>query len=240
VLSAGGQEAFTAAAYDQFGNLISPGPAVSWSVVQGVGTIDAMSGLYTAPQAGGTATIQASSGGIGGTADITISSPPIVITPPPAQFAATVAFSVASAGRKEFQAGMTITNTGTTAIVDWTLQFRFAARIREIWDARIRRHRGQTYVIENAGGDGTIAPGQSVSFGFRGRSSGLPSAPTSYLLNGIAIPGSGVTSDVTRVHGRQSRTVAAERRVAPAGRTSLSFGHRPTVRPRESGTVELM
>jgi hypothetical protein len=235
VLPAGGQEAFTAAAYDQFGNLISPGPALSWLVVQGVGTIDATSGLYTSPQAGGTATIQTSSSGIGGTATITVSSPPIVITPPPAGLAATVACSIASAGRKEFQAGMTITNTGTTAIVDWTLQFRFAARIREIWDARIRRHSGQTYVIENAGGDGSIAPGQSVSFGFRGRSSGLPSAPTSYLLNGIAIQGSGVTSDVARAQGRQARKVAAERRVAPAGRTSLPFGPRLTVRPRESG-----
>jgi hypothetical protein len=238
-LPAGGQKAFTAAAYDQFGNLISPGPALSWSVVQGIGTIGATSGLYTAPQAGGTATIQASSGAIAGTADITVSSPPIVITPPPARFAASVAFSVASAGRKGFQAGMTITNTGTTAIVNWTLQFRLAARIRTIWDARIRRHSGKTYVVENAGGDGTIAPGQRVSFGFRGRSGGLPSAPTSDILNGIAIQRFGVTSDVTRVRVRKASAAAMERRLSPAGRTSLSLGPRPTVRPRESGTVEL-
>jgi hypothetical protein len=155
---------------------------MTWSVSQGPGTIGATSGLYTALQAGGTATVRASSGSISGTTSVTISLP--------ATFGATVAFTVVSATRTGFQAGMTITNTGTTAIDGWTLGFRFAARIRSIWGASVRRHRGKQYVLVNAGNDGTLAPGQSVSFGFLGRPGGVPAAPSRYVLNGVAIPAS--------------------------------------------------
>jgi hypothetical protein len=185
-LPAGGSQVFTGAAYDQFGTLMAPRPALSWSVSQGPGTIDATTGLYTARQAGGTATVRASSGSISGTASVTI-SPPSTSHP---IFGATVAFAVVSATRSGFQAGMTITNTGTMAIDGWTLGFRFAARIRSIWGASVRRHRGKQYVIANSTDDGTIAPGQSVSFGFLGRPGGVPAAPTRYVLNGVAIPGS--------------------------------------------------
>ncbi len=52
-LASGGQDDVTAAAYDQFGNPMSPQPpAPSWSVPNGIGTI-AASGLYPAPQAAG-------------------------------------------------------------------------------------------------------------------------------------------------------------------------------------------
>jgi hypothetical protein len=185
-LPAGGSEAFTGAAYEQFGTLMAPQPALSWSVSPGAGTIDARSGLYTAPPAAETAIVRASSGLIWGTTSVTISPPS---TPHPI-FGATVAFAVVSATRKGFQAGMTITNTGTTAIDGWTLGFRFAAGIRSIWGASVRGHRGKQYLIVSAGDDGTLAPGQNVSFGFLGRPGGVPAAPTRYVLDGVAIPGS--------------------------------------------------
>jgi hypothetical protein len=231
-LPAGGQETFTGAAYDQFGDLMATQPALSWSVSDGVGTI-ASSGLYTAPVAAGTATVQASIGGISGTASVTV-SPPVTISPPPT-IDATATFTVVSARKTGFQAGITITNTGTTTIDDWTLQFRFAARITLIRDATIRSHRGKQYVIRNAADDGTIAPGQSVSFGFRGRPGGVPAAPTSYVLDGVAIGGMTSSSVVAAAH-RQPGGPVAERKPGggPTGRTSLGLHPRITMNLRTS------
>jgi hypothetical protein len=199
-LAPGGEVEFNGAAYDQFGNLLTAQPALSWSVSEGSGTINAMSGLFTAPGAAGTSTIQASSGGISGSATIAVASAATTVVSQPVASGVAVASTVVSFGKK-FRIGITITNTGTMAIKGWTLQFRLPARIRAIQDARILRHRGKTYVIQDAGGDGIIAPGQSVWFGFRGRTGDVPRAPTSFLLNGVAIPGSAATSDVIRVHG---------------------------------------
>jgi hypothetical protein len=67
------------------------------------------------------------------------------------------------------------------------LQFNFAATITQIWDATIQSHSGTQYVIHNAGYNSTIAPGQSVSFGFLGSPGGIWAAPTNYLLNGVPI-----------------------------------------------------
>jgi hypothetical protein len=200
-LAPGGEVEFTGAAYDQFGNLMTSQPALSWSVSEGSGTINAMSGLFTAPGAAGTTTIQASSGGISGSASIAVSSAATAVVSQPVSSGVAMASTVVSFGKKRFRAGITITNMGTMAINGWTVQFRLPARIRAIQDARILRHRGKTYVIQDAGGDGIIAPGQSVWFGFRGRTGDVLRAPTSFLLNGVAIPGSAARSNVIRVHG---------------------------------------
>jgi hypothetical protein len=62
-----------ASAKDQFGNAIATQPGFTWSVAAGgVGTVSAL-GLYISPTAGaGTATVQASSGGITGSAVVTV------------------------------------------------------------------------------------------------------------------------------------------------------------------------
>lgn len=68
---------FTATAEDQFGAPMPTQPAFSWSVDGGGlgGTIDPVSGLYTAPGGGtGADTIRAASGGISGTAVVTVTS----------------------------------------------------------------------------------------------------------------------------------------------------------------------
>ena len=64
---------FTATAYDQFGNAMNPQPAsFTWSVNAAAGTIS-QSGLFTAgATAGGPFTVTASSGGVNGTASVTV------------------------------------------------------------------------------------------------------------------------------------------------------------------------
>jgi hypothetical protein len=67
----GAAQQFTASAKDQFGNALSPQPAITWGV-SGGGTISA-SGLFTAGASpGGPFTVTASSGSTSGTANVTI------------------------------------------------------------------------------------------------------------------------------------------------------------------------
>jgi hypothetical protein len=66
----GGQQQFSATALDQFGVRLATQPAITWSAA--AGQIDG-SGLYTAPVSGqGTVVVQASSGGVNGTATVTL------------------------------------------------------------------------------------------------------------------------------------------------------------------------
>jgi len=75
----GGTQQFSATGYDQFGNPMSPQPTFTWSV-RGGGAISA-SGLFTAGStAGGPFTVTASSGGVNGTASVTVTAPPVLTT----------------------------------------------------------------------------------------------------------------------------------------------------------------
>jgi hypothetical protein len=79
---------FSAVACDQFGAALSSQPAVVWSTVGSVGSIDA-SGLFTAPTAGGgPVTIVATTGNVSATTtlnlvdDLSASAPALVVTKP--------------------------------------------------------------------------------------------------------------------------------------------------------------
>jgi hypothetical protein len=66
-----GTQQFTATAKDQFGNDMSPQPSFTWTV-SGGGTINS-NGLFTAGStAGGPFTVTAASGGVSGTASVTV------------------------------------------------------------------------------------------------------------------------------------------------------------------------
>jgi hypothetical protein len=69
----GKQQPFSATAYDQYGSPISPQPAFSWSV-SGGGVISS-AGVFTAGStSGGPFTVTASSGGVNGTASVTVTA----------------------------------------------------------------------------------------------------------------------------------------------------------------------
>lgn len=71
-----GTKQFTATAFDQFGNALSQQPTFTWQV-SGGGTIDT-TGLFTAgASAGGPFTVSAASGGVSGTASVTVTSAPV-------------------------------------------------------------------------------------------------------------------------------------------------------------------
>ena len=169
-------------------------PALTWSVTSGGGTIGATSGLYTAPATAGTATVQAASGGIAGTASVTVS--------PPASVSATATFSlVLGPGTPGSRPASPSPIRARTPITNWVLQFNFAATITSIWNATIASQTGTQYVIDNAGYNSTIAAGQSVTFGFLGSPGACPAAPTNYVLNGTPIAGYRTSARPRRGHG---------------------------------------
>ena len=76
-MTVNGAQQFTASGQDANGVVVPIAPAVSWSVVNGGGSIGASSGLFTAGAAIGTFTntIRAASGGIAGFASVSVSAP---------------------------------------------------------------------------------------------------------------------------------------------------------------------
>ena len=60
---------------------------------------------------------------------------------------ASVGYSVTSSWQSGFQASVTITNTGTAAIGNWTLQFTMPYAIISIWNAHVVSHAGNAYAV---------------------------------------------------------------------------------------------
>ena len=74
----GGTQLFTATGYDQNNNPMSPQPSFTWSV-SGGGSINS-SGLFAATTVGGPFTVTAASGGLNGTASVSVTAAPQVLT----------------------------------------------------------------------------------------------------------------------------------------------------------------
>jgi hypothetical protein len=183
-VSPGASQQFTAQARDQFGNPLAVQPGMTWSVPSGGGTIST-AGLYQAPATPGSATVRAANGSINGTATVTIG----------ASLSATASFTDVDDWGTGFTGNITLTNTGSTAINGWTLEFDFTNTITDIWDAQMVSHVGNHYVVRNADWDATIAPGQSVTFGFNADWASPQTPPANYVLNGVALNnGSGLSA----------------------------------------------
>ncbi|MDT0341420.1 glycoside hydrolase family 18 chitinase [Streptomyces litchfieldiae] len=108
----------------------------------------------------------------------------------PAQAAtATATYAKGADWGSGFDATWTVRNTGTTTISGWTLEWDFPAgtTVTSHWDAVVTRS-GNHYTARNANWNGTLAPGQSVSFGFNGAG---PGSPTGCLINGQSCDGTG-------------------------------------------------
>ena len=75
----GGVQQFSATGKDQFGQPLSPQPPITWTV-SGGGVIDA-TGLFNAgAAAGGPFTVTATNGSVHGTANVTVTAPPVLTT----------------------------------------------------------------------------------------------------------------------------------------------------------------
>jgi GH18 family chitinase len=83
-------------------------------------------------------------------------------------------------------ADVTLTNNGTTTINGWTLTFDLPSEITSLWNTGIWSGSAATgYTAEDAGWNGTIAPNETVDFGFCANE-GLQTI-TNAFLNGIQV-----------------------------------------------------
>jgi len=79
-VSVNGTQQFTANGTDQFGQILSPAPTLTWAVTGG-GTMNASAGLFTAgATTGGPFTVTATSGAFGGTAAVTVTAASTSVT----------------------------------------------------------------------------------------------------------------------------------------------------------------
>jgi hypothetical protein len=87
-----------------------------------------------------------------------------------------------------FQAGVTIRNTGPTAIVGWVLRFNFAdgQHLTRAFNVGSATQDGTTVTLTNIFYNSTIAPGASVQLGIQGTWAGTNTAPTAFTVNGTA------------------------------------------------------
>ncbi len=101
-----------------------------------------------------------------------------------------VVYSTASQWAGGFVAGVTITNTGTTAVSGWTLTFTFPGdqQITSTWNGTASQS-GKNVTITNASYNGSIAPGGNSSVGFQGTWTNSDAVPAAFTLNGAACTG---------------------------------------------------
>lgn len=108
-------------------------------------------------------------------------------TPPPTGASCTVAYTATSIWNNGFTADVKITNTGSSTVNGWTLNYNLPSgqQITSAWSATVNQS-GSAVTARNVDYNGTISPGSTVSFGHQATLSGSFSAPTSFSLNGTA------------------------------------------------------
>lgn len=97
-----------------------------------------------------------------------------------------VTFNIVNSWSGGFQAGITIKNTGTTAINGWTVTWTFPGTqtISQLWGGNVTSQ-GETITVTNLSWDGSIAVGATMSsVGFT--ANGTAATPTAFEFNGVA------------------------------------------------------
>jgi endoglucanase len=120
------------------------------------------------------------SGGGGGTP--TSTPPPTTTPPPPAS--CSVTYSVTNSWQGGFQATVTVKDTGTTPINNWTLAWTFGGdqQISNMWGATDTQT-GQQVKVSGASYQASIAAGGTASVGFTANATNDPT-PTAFTVNG--------------------------------------------------------
>ncbi|MBQ4537716.1 MAG: cellulose binding domain-containing protein, partial [Lachnospiraceae bacterium] len=91
-------------------------------------------------------------------------------------------FTITSSWEGHYNATITIENTGDTTIHNWHLGFETKDTIESLWNGTVYKEEDGYHVIKNAGWNGDIAPGESVTFGFLAGCEEEPDTPENYTL----------------------------------------------------------
>jgi hypothetical protein len=110
-----------------------------------------------------------------------------MVTPLTAGFACHVSYAIASQWPGGFGASITINNTGTDGISNWTLIWSFAngQTVTQLWNGSVAQN-GANVSVTNLSYNGSIPAGTSYSgMGFNGSWNNTTNAvPTSFAVNG--------------------------------------------------------
>ncbi|MBQ1023429.1 PHB depolymerase family esterase [Micromonospora sp. C95] len=112
--------------------------------------------------------------------------PPSPTTPPPGSGACRVAVAV-NAWNNGLTENITITNTGTSAINGWSLEFTLPGgqNITNGWNATYSPSSGQV-TARNVSYNASITPNGSLTIGFQATHTGNAARPSSFTLNGAS------------------------------------------------------
>lgn len=118
-----------------------------------------------------------------------------LLAPPASAATGTAVFTKTADWGTAYQAQYTITNTGSSTLDSWTVQFDLPSgtAVGTYWDALLTTS-GNHSTFSNRDYNGSLAPGASTTFGWV--SSG-PGTPTGCLLNGNPCGGGTTTPDTT-------------------------------------------
>ena len=148
----------------------------------------------------------------------------------PRELLSSATFELTSDWGTGFGGQVTIANTQSTPVTNWSLSFNWDRSITQIWDATISSHIANQYVITNAGWNATIAPGGTVAFGFNGSAGNVGSdVPTNYVLNGVPLGASAAPAlsinNVTVNDGTAGATAAFTVTLSQAAATAVTVGY---------------
>jgi GH18 family chitinase len=87
-----------------------------------------------------------------------------------------------------FGADFIVTNNGTGAVQDWTVEFDYPYAINSIWNAEIVSHEGLRYTLKPATWSATLRPGASASIGWNGSPGNATVAPSNILFSMDSTP----------------------------------------------------
>jgi len=101
-----------------------------------------------------------------------------------------IGYTITTQWPSGFQAGITINNTGVTAITNWTLTWTFAngQKIAQLWDGNVTQS-GANATVTNMSYNGSIPAGTSYTgVGFNGtwNKTKTNAVPVSFAINGTA------------------------------------------------------
>jgi len=97
-----------------------------------------------------------------------------------------VTYTIVNSWQGGFQAGISIADTGTTAINGWTLTWTFSGnqQITQLWGGNVTSQ-GENITVTNLSWDASIPVGGTMSsVGFI--ANGAATTPTAFVLNGVA------------------------------------------------------
>lgn len=121
------------------------------------------------------------------TATPTHTPTPAPTTTPVSGTSCSVSYTLSNQWSGGFQASLTITNTGSSALNGWSLVFSFpgSQQVSQVWNASYVQQ-GSQVTITNASYNGQIAAGAAVNpgVGLLGSWNGSNPSPTSFKLNG--------------------------------------------------------